>query len=134
MAVTCKLVKKAGMKASGKKAKVGDPIPAYVLVDNEDGSFTVTGTDAAGASVDISAVATLDPPPTSSAPATLSVDPPAGMLVACHGLLPGHADVTVTATFTDGSVGPFVITVPADVGAGPATSLTVTFTTPTIRT
>jgi hypothetical protein len=128
-----KVTKASGAKAAGRKAKAGDMVPNYVLQDNQDGSFDVFGVDATGAQTDISGVASLDPPPTSSDPATLTVDPPSGMHVACHGLKPGAVQVTVTATWSDGSVGPFTITVPCDVTTGPATGLDVKFGTPTIR-
>lgn len=135
--MTIKLVKKSkGMRAAPTKtAAVGDPIPSYLLQDNQDGSFTVHGVDAAGATVDISVVASLDPPPTSSDLAVLTVDAPHGMMVVCHAHNPGHSDVTVTATWNDPAtgIGPYVITVPCDVGSGPATGLFVTFGEPTIR-
>lgn len=133
MAKITQCKKSSGMK-SNKPMKAGDPpLANYLLQDNEDGSFTILGADAAGAQVDISAVATLDPPPTSDNTAILTVDPPSGMTVACHGVLPGQALVTVTATWGDGSVGPYVITVPVEVKAGPVTGLAVTFGTPSIR-
>lgn len=128
-----KCVKSSGMKAA-KPTKAGDPVPSYLLQDNQDGSFTVLGADSQGAQLDISSVATLTPAPTSDNTAVATVDAPNGMTVACHGLTPGTANVTVTATWNDGSVGPFVITVPVTVGAGPATGLAVTFGVPTIRT
>ncbi len=130
MANITKTTKAAGMKAA-KKAKAGDPVPDYVLQDNQDGSFTINGADAQGATVDISAVATLAV--TSSDDTIVSVDPPAGMNVACHALKPGSASLEVTATWNDGSVGPFTITVPVTSTAGPATGLIVEFGVPTIR-
>lgn len=126
------LKSKAGMKAAGFAAS-GDPIPSYVLQDNEDGSFTVFGVNAAGNQVDISSVATLTPAPTSSDTTVLTVDPPVGMTVTCHAIKAGHADVSVTATWNDGSVGPYFITVPADVSSSGVIGIGVTFGTPTIR-
>jgi hypothetical protein len=130
--LTCTLVKKSKAKRAAGPGVKADP-QNYVLQDNEDGSFTIHGADAAGAVVDISGVATLTPVPTSDTPTILTVDPPVGMTDACHGLMPGTATVTVTATWNDGSIGPFTITFTATVNAGPATGLTVDFGTPTIR-
>lgn len=131
MASIKKVKKSAGMRA-GKPLKAGDPDPAsYILLDSDDGSFTIQGKDAAGAVVDISEVATLTV--SSDTPAVLTVDTPSGMSCACHGVTPGTAQVTAVATWTDGSVGPFTISFTATVGAGPATGLVITFGTPTIR-
>lgn len=130
---TIKLVKKgAGMKA-GPKAKAGDPAPAsYVLLDSQDGTVTVQGVTQSGATVDLDAVATLAA--TSSDDTILSVDPPAGMKVAVHGLKAGHAELSLTATWNDGSL-TLTITVPCDVGTtpDPVTGLVVTLGTPTVR-
>ncbi len=130
-----KLVKKAAAKfASQAKAKAGDPPPAeYALQDNQDGSVTVFGVDAAGAQVDISGVASLTPAPTSSNTAVLTVDGPSGMTCVYHGVAPGTATVTLTATWTDGSVGPFTIEDPCTVSGSAAVGITVTHGTPTIR-
>ncbi len=129
-----KLLKKAaGMKA-GKPLKAGDaPTSDYALQDNQDGSVTVMGVDSAGAVVDISAVATLTPAPTSDNTAVLTVGTPTGMTCPYSGVAPGNATVTLTATWNDGSVGPFTITDPCVVSGSAAVGLTVTHSPPTIR-
>ncbi len=127
---TVKLVKKSShlkSAAKGAKLKAGD----FLLTDAEDGSYTVTGADAAGASVDISAVATITAD--SDNAAVLTADLPTGMTGAVHGLTPGTANLTIVATWGDGSVGPFTITVPCTVTTGPVTGLVVEFGPPTIR-
>ena len=81
-----KLIKKSDNKKAAAAAphKRGDPPPAsYNLQDNQDGSFTILGVDAAGAQVDISTVASLTPAPISTNTDVLTVDAPAGMTVAC---------------------------------------------------
>jgi len=134
--MTFTLLKKSHGRKAGPKAKAGDPIPNYGLLDNEDGSFTILGLRADGTTADISAIASLTPPPVSDNPAVLTVDPPAGMTDQCHGLSAGTANVACTATWNDGSVGPFNLTVPCTVAAhppGPITGLAVTFGVPTVR-
>ncbi len=132
--VKVSLVKKSkGMKAAAKGAKAtGDE---FVFVDNEDSTCTVFGVDAAGAQVDISGVATLDPAPTSSDPATISVDPPIGMTFKMHGLKPSTAavDINAMATWTDGSIGPFSFTLPCTTTSGGPTGIIIVPGTPVVR-
>jgi hypothetical protein len=128
-----KLLKKSALKKLAVPHKAGTPVPNYVLLDNEDGSFTIQGQYADGTAADISAVATLTPVPVSDAPAVLTVDPPVGMTDKCHALTAGTANVTAVATWTDGSVGPFTIVIPCTSGTGPVTGLAVSFGVPTIR-
>ncbi len=122
-------LQKGKLKAAvkGGKPKAGD----FILIDNQDNTYSVHGVDAGGNAVDISAVATLTA--TSSDPAVLSADPPVGMTGAIHGLTPGTAVLTLTATWNDGSVGPFSIDAPGTVSGSAATGLAVDFGTPTIR-
>ena len=130
--VTVKLFKKSLVKKMGARlAKGAAAPPTYGIMDNEDGTFTVVGVDSAGAPVDISAVATLAA--VSDTPTVFSVDPPVGMLVTGHGLLPGSANVTFTATWLDASVGPYSIVLPVSCTGGPAVGITVTPGVPTIR-
>ncbi len=127
---TVKLVKKShGLKAAAKGAapKKGD----FAFVDNQDDSYTVSGVDAAGAAVDISAVATITA--ASDNPGAFTADAPSGMTGTLHGVAPGSGNLTVVATWTDGSVGPFTITVPITVTGGPATGLKIDFGPPTVR-
>ena len=125
------LVKKGSLKLVPHKA--GAPLASFNIQDNQDDTYTVSGVDAAGAAVDISAVATLTPAPTSDNTASLTVDAPTGMTFAVHGLLPGVANVLATATWTDGSIGPFAFTLPTTVTAGPAGGIVITPGAPTAR-
>lgn len=120
-----------GMRFSGSSAKVGDPAPGeYALQDNQDGSVTILGVDAAGVQVDISGIATLAA--VSDAPDVLTVDAPADMTVAYHGVKPGKAKVALTATANDGSF-TFTVDDPCDVAMSGVTGLVVTHGTPTVR-
>jgi hypothetical protein len=128
----CTLTKKTNGGKMAAKAVKGAAAPVgFTFQDNQDATFTVMGTDSAGASVDISAVATLTA--ASDNTAVLTVDSVVGMGSTIHGLTPGSANLTLVATWTDGSVGPFTITVPINVSGTAATGLTVTFGSPTVR-
>ncbi len=116
------IVKKSAAK---KAAKGGKPaaVVDFVFVDNQDDTCTVNGLDSVGNPIDISAVATLA---VSSGDLTvITVDPPTGMTFAMHatGKLGTAVGITVTATWNDGSVGPFSFTLPVDVVVGPATGV-----------
>lgn len=130
--VQVRLSKKAGLKAAVKGVK-GALISSFVLLDNEDDTFTVSGVDAVGNPVDISAVASLTPAPTSDNPSVLTVAAPTGMAfpVAAVGPL-GVANVTATATWNDGSLGPFAFTLPVTVQAGAAGGIEIVPGTPTV--
>jgi hypothetical protein len=132
----CTLTKKSAMKKSAMAPHAAGPVIDFQLVDNEDSTCTVLGVDSVGNTVDISAVATLTPPPSSSDPAILTVDLPNGMTFAVHAVgplsTPGTpVTVTVTATWNDGSKGPFTFDLPVDVVAGGATGIMVVPGTPT---
>lgn len=122
--------KSPGMKAPAKMAK-GQPAPvAFNLLNNGDDTFTVLGVDAAGNTLDISAVATLAV--SSDAPAILTVDQPVGMTSAMHAVGPlGTANITATATWNDGSIGPFSFTLPVTVQSGGPTGIVIVPGTPT---
>jgi hypothetical protein len=128
---TVKLMK----HGAGKMAvhKVGDAaLTSFAIMDNQDDTYTVSGVDAVGNPVDISAVASLTPAPSSDNLAVLTVDAPAGMTFAVHALGPlGVANVLATATWTDGSLGPFAFTLPTTVTAGPAGGVVITPGVPT---
>lgn len=129
-----KLVKKSKLAGAAppKKAKAGDPpLVNFQMQDNQDDTCTVSGVDAAGAAVDISGVASLSV--ASGNPAVLTVDSPVGMTFTMHGVAPGTADVTVTATWNDGSTGPFTFVLPTTESGSPATGITVTPGVPTVR-
>lgn len=132
---TVKLVKKSQHKqlAQLKTHKPGDaPPPNFVIQDNEDSTFTVMGVDSAGFPVDLSATAKITSN-TSDNPASLTVDPPAGMAYGVHGIAPGSANVITVVTANDGSFGPFTYTLPTTETTGPAGGIVVTPGTPTVR-
>ncbi len=133
ISLTTKSAAAKTLKAPKAGGKAAGPMQDFLLVDNEDSSYTVQGVDAAGATVDISTVATLAA--TSSDPSVLTVDPPVGMTGAVHGVKPGSVTVTLTATWNDptAGIGPFNIEWPLTVSAGPATGIVVTPGTPTVR-
>lgn len=125
---------KAAM-APTKRLKAGDPVVDFQINDNQDDTCTVYGTNSAGDRLDISSVATLSV--SSSDTSIISVDPPSGNVFTMHALkqsTPGTPVVIhVTATWNDGSVGPFTFDLPCDVQAGGATGLLVVPGTPTVR-
>jgi hypothetical protein len=130
MAKIIKSTASQGVKSAAPMA-VGDSTDAYLLQDNNDGSFDVFGLNAAGNRVDITGVATLDA--SSSDDSVVAVSPPTGAHVACQAKKPGSAEIKATATWNDGSVGPFEITVPCDVKSSPVKGLVAEFGDPTIR-
>jgi hypothetical protein len=135
---TIKLVKKSAQKKPAARAAAGAPAVDFVLQDNGDDTCTVLGVDAAGNSLDISGVASLTPAPTSSDTTVLTVDAPIGMTFAMHAVgklsTPGTpVVVTAVAAWTDGSKGPFTVTLPVDVTAGPAGGVVIVPGVPTLR-
>jgi hypothetical protein len=132
-AKSVKLAKKSGKQAVAPKKAAG-PVTDFVFMDNQDDTCTVNGVDAAGNPVDISSVATIAV--NSGDTTTVTVDPPTGMTFAMHatGKLTASGSpclISVTATWNDGSVGPFSFTLPVDVVAGPATGVVIIPGTPT---
>ncbi len=133
------LVKKGNLKrAVPQKASAAAPVIDFELQDNGDDTCTVFGVSGAGNRLDISGVATLTPPPTSSDTTILTVDAPAGMTFAMHAVgklsTPGTTvNVVATATWTDGSIGPFSFTLPVDVVAGGATGILIVPGVPTVH-
>jgi hypothetical protein len=136
MAFTCSLTKQGARKSNfaSVKAKPGDVPPAGGDLEvGQNGTVTLFGVTQSGASgIDLSAVAT--EAVTSSDPTVASVDAPAGMTTAYHGLKVGTTTFTWVATWNDNSAGPFTISVLVTVSAkpDPVTGLTVVFGTPTV--
>lgn len=133
--MTCRLSKKSNNRGAVKRAGAGG-IVGFDLQDNGDLTFTVFGTDAAGALVDISDVATLTA--TSSDSTVVTVDPPVKMSSAVHAAVPppvvgATASISFTATWNDGSVGPFTIDWPQTIVAGPVTGIAVQPGTPSVH-
>jgi hypothetical protein len=126
---TAKMMKASAPKTPGKKATGA----GVVILDNENDSFTVMGVDGAGNPVDISSVATMTAVSDTPGTVTVTTTGMTGTVVAVGPL--GTANLTVTATWNDGSIGPFSITVPVTVAANPATTsgIGVTFGTPVVN-
>lgn len=135
MKVNVKLVKKAALPAViPHTAAISASVVDFVIADNGDDTCTVHGVSGAGNAVDISAVAKLAV--TSSDPTTITVDAPVGMQFAMHAVgkltVPGTpTNITVVATWNDGSRGPFTFVLPVDVQPGPATGVVIVPGTPT---
>ena len=130
----CKLVKRAkGVRNVARMQAPGDPqVTDFVLYDNQDDTMTVEGVRQDGAAADISSVATLAV--ASSDPAVLSADTPEGMTCKVHGLTPGTATLTFTATWNDGSQS-FTIDLPCTLTKDPGTitGIRVTPGVPVVR-
>jgi hypothetical protein len=118
------------------KATKGAAAPvSLVLIDNENDSCDVMGTDAAGNLVDISSVATLVPVPTSDNTAIITVSPPNAMNFMISAVGPvGSANVVATATWTNAAanIGPFSFSLPVSVVAGGPTGITIVPGVPTV--
>jgi hypothetical protein len=131
--MTVELVKKGAASAKLLKASAAaGPVVGYQILDNGDATFTIFGKDSAGNRIDISGVATAAA--TSDAPTIVTVDAPVGMTSAIHAVGPvGSANLTVVATWTDGSLGPDTLVQPVTTVANPAsvTGLDIQFGTPT---
>jgi hypothetical protein len=122
MLFTSKFVKHA-LKAAAGNVKAG-PLAVFPLVEGTGDTVTVTGGDSANNPVDISAVATITV--VSDTPAVLTVSAPTGMTYTESAPGPvGTANVTITATWNDGSIGPLALTYPVSVSAGPANTLII---------
>jgi hypothetical protein len=137
MQVKLTKVPKGATKMSAKVTPRAAPA-GFNLQDNGDDTFTVLGADAAGNTLDISAVATLTA--VSDTPAVVTVDPPTGMTSAIHAAVPAPkvgatANITLTATWNDTTlgIGPFTITWPISITAGPAGGIVVTPGVPTVH-
>lgn len=121
----CTLVKAGQMRSTGApiKAKAGDAPPVEIqLLEDTAGGLTVFGTTAGGKQADLSSVATITA--TSSDPTTLEVGAVSGAHVAYAGKKPGTADLVLVATWNDGSIGPFQLTVHATMAQDPNNQIT----------
>jgi hypothetical protein len=131
--IKCRTVKKAQARKPTQSASAGaqsQPMTEFEFIDNGDSTCTVHGVSAAGNPVDISSVATLTPEPVSSDRTKVIVDRPQGMTFAMHAVGPltdpgSPVIISVTATWTDGSDGPFAFDLPVDVVAGGAAGIMV---------
>jgi hypothetical protein len=121
------LVKKSALTKTAAKSAKGAAAPvAFQLIDNQNDTCTVMGVDSAGNQLDISSVATLTPAPTSDNTAVLTIGAPTGMTFNMKAVGPtGSANVTATATWNDGSIGPFSFTLPVNVSAAPAGGIVI---------
>jgi hypothetical protein len=135
-----KFLKKSQLATRGLKVKlapVGGAVKAvsdFVIMDNEDDTCTVLGMDQGEQPLDISALATLSGL-VSNDPTKVTADSVNGMTFAEHavGPLGKGVGVSVTATWNDGSVGPFVFTDLVDVVNSPAGGIMINHGVPTVR-
>lgn len=136
--LTAAWAKKSKMKKAAIPHKAGmAAVTAFQFTDNEDGTATVNGLNAAGDVLDLSATYTLTPVPTSDNTAVVTVDAPVGMTFGYHGLSVGSANVTATATQNSGvtpAAGPFAFTLPMTcVSDGTPTGIVINPGTPVAR-
>ncbi len=130
----CTLSKKSANKHAAGPMPKGAVVTEFDLQDNGDNTLTLLGKSAAGNSADISAVATISPPSSSDNTAIITVDNPGGMVTGIHAVGPlGSANITITATWNDGSIGPFTVTVPGTVKIGPVSGVVVDLGTPSVH-
>jgi hypothetical protein len=112
-----------------RKAAIGTVVTSFNLVDNGNGSFTVVGVDAAGNQVDISAIATLTA--VSDTPTVITVSVTSGSMtfqVAAATPAPAvgsTANITLTATWNDASIGPFSTVIQGTIQAGNVVGIAV---------
>jgi hypothetical protein len=123
---------KAAPPANLTKHKAGDVPPVnFGLLDDNGDTVTVTGLTAGGQSRDISGVATLTA--ISSDPTVVALGTPVGMTVDEEGLKAGTADISLVATWIDGSVGPFTFTYTDTVKVDPVTGISIAHGPITVR-
>ena len=122
-------LKKKAQGFSPRGIAKGAAVASFILQDNQNDTCTVFGVDNAGNQVDISTVASLTPPPTSSDTTKITVGAPTGMTFNIKAVGPLTAgtpvNITVVATWNDGSIGPFTFTLPVEVQAGPTGGIIV---------
>jgi hypothetical protein len=113
------------------------PIPDFNIYISQTNTITVMGTTAAGAEADISAVATLTPPPSSSDTSICTVSPPNpspdNMTFGFTPQAVGSCTISFTATWNDGLIGPFSVDQPLTINSDPVTGLTPVPGTPVLK-
>ena len=114
--------KAIGPKAAAKPVKA-DPLAAFGLIEGTGDTVTVQGVSAAGTPIDISTVAKITA--VSDNEAILKILPPEGMTYHEDAVALGDCNVIVTATWNDGSVGPFTLNYPCKVSVGPVAGLAI---------
>lgn len=134
-----KLTKKA-MNAPGPgPMPKGAGTTTFNIQDNGDETFTIMGETGSGNVVDISTVATITATSSDTAIVTADVPDPTKTTFGAHAATPApkvgdKAKVTIVATWTDGSVGPFTLELEFTIQAGPVTGLVAVPTgTPTVH-
>lgn len=111
--------------------KAVGPLDVFQIHIDEHSVCTVFGVDKGGNLLDISAIASLTPPPSSDNTTVLTVDPPVGMTFKLVSTLTvGTANVLTTATWNDGSIGPFQFSLPVQCLAGTPSGIIVQPGTP----
>lgn len=131
------LVKKSQMKARATGAKAGAAAD-FVVQDNEDNTVTIGVVDLAGVPItDPAVLANITLTAVSADPTKVTVDAPVGLTAAEHALAPTVPGtpvvVSFTATWSDGSFGPFTVSDPIDVTQSGPGSLVINHGTPTVR-
>jgi hypothetical protein len=127
------LVNKSQLPKKAAGAPKAGPVIDFQILDNQNDTATVYGVDSAGQQVDISSAATIAV--TSSDTTILTVSVPTGVTfkMTATGKLsvPGTpVQIGVVATWNDGSIGPFSMTLPVDVVAGPVSGIVIVPGTP----
>ena len=115
---------------AAKKYKAGDPAPAHFVITDDPGlpgTYKVMGTNAAGDLLDISAVSTIAATDDASGCTQSTVVGTSNFTVQGKKATPPDtpALVTIVATWTDGSIGPFTGTASFTVTPGGVTGFTV---------
>jgi len=110
--MNCKVrVKKVGSLTAHAKLQGHAQSGVFTLLDGGQGTFEVLGTNQSGQDVDISSVAalTVAADPNNPAVTVDAIDPASPMKFVAHAPSTGDgsADLTVTATWLDASIGPF---------------------------
>ncbi len=111
------------VKKSDPPRKLGEgTLVGLELQDNENGSYTVFGTDEAGDRLDLSEVAKIDPAPTTTDDTylTATLTPPLTVALKGKGTVVRGSlvDVRFAVVWEDGSSGPFMLAMPCDVENG----------------
>lgn len=123
-----KAFKKSALSGPLKAHAKGAAIAGGSIVDNENGTYTIGGLDAAGQPTDIESLATLTPPPTDSDTTVAQCGTPTGMTFPVQAKKPGVDEIALSVTFNAGTPAPLTDTAELTVTGGPAVGLTATLT------
>lgn len=130
--MTAKFVKQSALRGTTPKKVAASAVAGFNLVEGTGDDVTVGFVDSAGNPVTPASLPTLTD--SSDTPTVITVAEPNGLTFHETAVGPvGSANITVVATWADGSVGPFTITYPDTVTAGPAGGLVINHGTPTVN-